>query len=150
MNDLIRTKKIIIGKDKKSIVFDRTDLLANICIKQCVIPELDGIKRDLWFSTLRNYRLRISLGVKNGQPVINTIGFETLLQPKHQFPTFKLESIFNFYNNDYISIEFEILTADSKPTELNFEFTFTKTETLRERKTHDAVGMGLLSNADII
>lgn len=150
MNDLVASKTFIIGKDKKTIAFDRTSQLANIYIKQCVIPELDQIKKDQWFSTLRNYRLKITLGVKNGATMINTIGLETLLQPRHQYPTFKLEHVFNFYDNDYTSIEFEIVTMNSKAVDLNFEFIFTKTDTLVERKSHDAVGMGLLSSQDIL
>lgn len=150
MNELITTKTFIIRKDKFSIAFDRTTENDNIRIINCVIPALDGIGKDQWFSILRNHALKVTLGSKIGQPLVNTHGFETFLQARHQFPTFKFESVFLFYDTDYTSIEFEVITRDASKPQLNFEISFIKTDTLKERKTHDAVGMGIMSTSDIL
>ena len=144
------TKTFIIGKSKKSIAFDRKDELANIHIKKCVIPELDQLEKEQWFSTLRNYSLKITLTDSKGSSTINTIGFETLLQPKHQYPLFSLESNFDFVGSDYISIQFEIIVKESKATELNFEFSYIKTKSLREKETIGTFEIGIYDSHRIL
>lgn len=153
MNDLMRIKTFIIGKDRKQILFNKEGSGENIKLHSCIVPGLDQIKKDTWFSTLRNYRLKIKMGVENGQEEINIIGLETLLTPRQSHPIFPINQIFLLnavVELPYNSIEFIIETADGKTPELNFEFTHTKTEGLVEQVNHFAVGMGLLSSQDIV